>query len=191
MVEGRLRYHIDGKFKKCPEYNCLMSSADSSWSGFLVERQRCEAPRLSVPVSVHNPRLLLVTRGELTGARRAGRHRYKDRWKPGRVIFLDRGYQLDEVSFDDVGFGVSWEHTVPSDWIITPIGAFFEAVKFPHSGFRPVEKRFRLGAARAGSKQSRPVDAGPRLYPCGALRAPKSYQSNWILFWQADWSVRN
>jgi AraC family transcriptional regulator len=110
MVEGRLRYHIDGKFKKCPEYNCLMSSADSSWSGFLVERQRCEARRFSVPVCVHNPRLLLVTRGELTASRRAGRRQYKNRWKPGRLIFLDRGYQLDEVSFDDIGFGVSWEH---------------------------------------------------------------------------------
>jgi AraC family transcriptional regulator len=110
MVEGRLRFHIDGKFKKCPEYKCLMSSTDSSWSGFLVEHQKCEARRLSVPVSVHNPRLLLVTRGELTAARRAGRRQYKDRWKPGSVIFLDRGYQLDEVSFDDAGFGVSWEN---------------------------------------------------------------------------------
>ena len=63
MVEGRLRYHIKGQFKKCPEINCLMSSADSSWSGFLVERQKCDARRLSVPVSVYNPRLLVVTRG--------------------------------------------------------------------------------------------------------------------------------
>jgi AraC family transcriptional regulator len=110
MVEGRLQYHIDGKFKKCAEFNCLMSSADSSWSGFLVEQQKCDARRLSVPISVYNPRLLLVTRGELTCAWRAGRREHKNRWKPGRVIFLDRGYQLDDVSFDDVGFDVSWEH---------------------------------------------------------------------------------
>jgi AraC family transcriptional regulator len=110
MVEGRLRYHISGKFKKCPEFNCLMSSADSSWSGFLVERQKCDAHRLSVPVSVYNPRLLVVTRGELTCAWRARGHQHKSRWKPGRVIFLDRGYQLDDVVFHDVGFDVSWEH---------------------------------------------------------------------------------
>ena len=110
MVEGRLRYHIDGKFRKCAELNCLMSSADSSWSGLLVEHQKCDARRLSVPVSVYNPRLLLVTRGELTCAWRAGRRQHKNLWKPGRVIFLDRGYQLDDVSFDGVGSGVSWEH---------------------------------------------------------------------------------
>jgi hypothetical protein len=74
MVEGRLRYHINGKFKKCPEFNCLMSSADSSWSGL-------------------------------------------NRWKSGRVIFLDRGYQLDDVGFDDVGVDVKayspgWSLTV-------------------------------------------------------------------------------
>src|ERR1700732_5234202 len=110
MVEGRLRYHIKGQFKKCPEINCLMSSADSSWSGFLVERQKCDARRLSVPISVYNPRLLVVTRGELTCAWRARARHHKNRWKPGRVIFLDRGYQLDDVGFDDVGFDVSWEH---------------------------------------------------------------------------------
>jgi AraC family transcriptional regulator len=110
MVEGRLRYHINGKFKKCPEFNCLMSSADSFWSGFLVERQKCDAHRLSVPVSVYNPRLLVVTRGELTCAWRARGRQHKNRWKPGRVIFLDRGYQLDDVVFHDVGFDVSWEH---------------------------------------------------------------------------------
>src|SRR5260370_15416838 len=72
MVEGRLRYYINGKFKKCPEFNCLMSSADSSWSGFLVERQKCNAHRLSVPVCVYNPRLLVVTGGELTVSSRSG-----------------------------------------------------------------------------------------------------------------------
>jgi hypothetical protein len=51
-----------------------------------------------------------VTRGEVTCAWRAGRHQHKNRWKPGRIIFLDRGYQLDDVLFDDVGFNVSWEH---------------------------------------------------------------------------------
>jgi AraC family transcriptional regulator len=110
MAEGRLRYYIDGKFKKGPEFNCLMSSADSSWSGFLIERQRCGARRLSQSVSVFNPRLLVVTRGELTCAWRAGRRQHKNRWKPGRVILLDRGYQLDNVAFGDVGFNLSWEH---------------------------------------------------------------------------------
>jgi AraC family transcriptional regulator len=110
MAEGRLRYHINGKFKKCPELNCLMSSADSCWSGFLVERQKCDAHRLSVPISVCNPRLLVVTRGELTCAWRGRGRQHRNRWKSGRVIFLDRGYQLDDVVFDDVGFDVSWEH---------------------------------------------------------------------------------
>src|SRR5580704_10578707 len=49
MVEGRLRHYIDGKFKKIPELSCLMSSADSSWSGFLIERQKYDAGRLSEP----------------------------------------------------------------------------------------------------------------------------------------------
>jgi len=110
MVEGRLRYHIDGKFKKCPEMNCVRSSADSSWSGLLVEHQECNARRLSVPISVYTPRLLVITRGQVTCAWRAGGQQHKNLWKPGRVIFLNRGYQLDNVSFDGAGFDVSWEY---------------------------------------------------------------------------------
>jgi AraC family transcriptional regulator len=105
MVEGRLRYYLDGKFKKVPEYNCLMSSADTSWSGFLIERQECDAGRLSESVCVYNPRLLVVTHGEITCAWREGGREHKDRRKPGTVIFIDRGYQLDGVVFD-----AAWEH---------------------------------------------------------------------------------
>jgi AraC family transcriptional regulator len=105
MVEGRLRYYLDGQFKKVPESNCLMSSADTSWSGFLIERQKCDAGRLSEAVCVYNPRLLVVTRGEITCAWRERGRQHKDRRKPGTVIFIDRGYQLDGVVFD-----AAWEH---------------------------------------------------------------------------------
>jgi hypothetical protein len=53
MAEGRLRHYVNGKFKKIPELNCLMSSADSSWSGLLVERQKYDAGRVSEPVCVY------------------------------------------------------------------------------------------------------------------------------------------
>ena len=105
MAEGRLRYYLDGKFKKVPEYTCLTSSADSPWSGFLVECQKCYAGRLSESVCVYNPRLLVVKRGELTCTWREGGRQYKDHRKPGTVIFIDRGHQLDDVVFD-----ASWEH---------------------------------------------------------------------------------
>ena len=105
MVEGRLRHYLNGKFKKIPELNCLMSSADSSWSGLLIERQKYDAGRLSESVCVYNPRLLVVKSGEITCSwRERGRH-HTDRRKPGTVIFIDRGYQLDDVVFD-----ASWEH---------------------------------------------------------------------------------
>jgi AraC family transcriptional regulator len=105
MVEGRLRHYIDGKFKKIPGLNCLMSSADSSWSGLLIEHQKYDAGRLSKPVCVYNPRLLVVKRGEITRSYRESGRPHTDRLKPGTVIFIDRGYQLDDVVFD-----ASWEH---------------------------------------------------------------------------------
>ena len=45
-----------------------------------------------------------MTHGEITCAWRAKGRQYKNRRKPGTAMFLDRGYQLDEVVFDD-----SWE----------------------------------------------------------------------------------
>jgi AraC family transcriptional regulator len=105
MVEGRLRHYVNGKFKRIPGLNCLMSSADSSWSGFLIEHQKYDAGRLSEPVCVYNPRLLVVKRGRITRSWREGRYPHTDRLNPGTVIFIDRGYQLDDVVFD-----ASWEH---------------------------------------------------------------------------------
>jgi AraC family transcriptional regulator len=105
MVEGRLRHYIDGKFKKIPELSCLMSSADSSWSGFLIEHQKYDAGRLSEPVCVYNPRLLVVSRGEITRSWRESGRQHMDRLKPGTIIFVDRCHQLDDVAFD-----ASWEH---------------------------------------------------------------------------------
>ena len=109
MALGRLRHYVNGKFKKIPELNCLMSSADSAWSGLLIERQKYDAGRVSEPLSVYNPRLLVVKRGEITCSWRRellqrGRH-HTDRRKPGTVIFINRGFQLDDVEFD-----ASWEH---------------------------------------------------------------------------------
>ena len=105
MALGRLRHYVNGKFKKIPELNCLMSSADSSWSGLLIERQKYDAGRVSESVCVYNPRLLVVKRGEITCSwRQRGRH-HTDRRKPGTVIFINRGFQLDDVEFD-----ASWEH---------------------------------------------------------------------------------
>jgi len=105
MAEGRLRHYVNGKIKKIPELSCLMSSADSSWSGLLVERQKYDAGRVSEPVCVYNPRLLVVKRGEITCSwRELGRH-HVDRRVPGTVIFINRGFQLDDVEFD-----ASWEN---------------------------------------------------------------------------------
>jgi AraC-like DNA-binding protein len=100
MAVGRLRHYIKGKFKKIPELNCLMSSADSSWSGLLIERQKYHAGRVSESVCVYNPRLLVVKRGEITCSWRERGRRHTDRRKPGTVIFINRGFQLDDVEFD-------------------------------------------------------------------------------------------
>jgi AraC family transcriptional regulator len=105
MVESRLQHYLDGKFKRIPELHCLMSSADSSWSGFLIERQEYDAGRLSEAVCVYNPRLLVVMRGNIKCSWRERGRQHTDRRKPGTVIFLDRGYQLDDVVFD-----ATWEH---------------------------------------------------------------------------------
>jgi hypothetical protein len=87
------------------------------------------------------------------------------------------------------------ERLILSDWPRTQEESqvrklqFMALVERPASR-RAAEKRDEVAAPRALRPRVN-NQSFPRLYLRGAPRAPNSYQSNWILFWQADWSVRN
>jgi len=52
------------------------------------------------------------------------------------VIFLDRGYQLDDVAFGDVGFNLSWEH-IALEFEESKRDKWTHGEEFPGSALRP------------------------------------------------------
>lgn len=100
MVATQFQLLIGRKVRQWPGLVSIRSSADTRWSGFPVEHQRLPAFSPSAPCAALKPTLLVVKHGETTGSWRAAGRRHVSRWRPGTVVFLDRGYQLNDMAFD-------------------------------------------------------------------------------------------
>lgn len=99
MVKSHYKISIGGKFQSPPAADCLMSSAESSWSGFLIEHHRCNASYFDRAVSAPKPMLVFITRGEPVARWHARGAWHTAAWRPGVMTLWDRDYPLEEVSF--------------------------------------------------------------------------------------------
>ena len=99
-MDSRFQYFIGGKLQGLPDATCLMSSAESAWAGFLTEVHTYNANPTSPPIVAHKPKLFLH-RSEVNVSWRAGGLQHNRRFGPTTVVFLDSGYQLNDVAFHE------------------------------------------------------------------------------------------
>lgn len=99
MAKSHYKISIGGKFQSPPAADCLMSSAESPWSGFLIEHHRLSASYFDRVVCAPKPMLAFVTSGEPLARWHARGSWHTAQWRPGLMTLWDRDYPLDQVSF--------------------------------------------------------------------------------------------
>lgn len=97
MTANRIQVLINGHIAPEPG-ETLLSSSYLPWSGLLLEHHRITERRqfysaLQVPV----PHLALVLSGQGEARWRARGYPITSSWKPGTIVYLDKGYELKSV----------------------------------------------------------------------------------------------
>jgi AraC family transcriptional regulator len=101
MGESHYKIRINGKALPVPVADCLLSSAQSSWSGFLTEHHRHNAHSLDAVVCAEKPMLYLVSKGNPLSKWFAGGIWNSAQYRPGAMTLWNKDYPLHQVSFSE------------------------------------------------------------------------------------------
>lgn len=99
MTDSQFKFSIDGKFRPFPKHTCLWSSRDTSWAGLPADCLRNDqSVDLSASFYAPRPMVALFLSGESSVRWHTEDGAFEESIKPGMMIFLDKSYQLSQLT---------------------------------------------------------------------------------------------